>query len=111
MTMTGDLVGTLRYMSPEQALAKRVVIDHRCDIYSLGMTLYELIALRPAFGAADRQELLKQIAFDEPIKLRKVNRSIPREFETIVHKAIEKNPQDRYASRRGTGRGLARIFG
>ena len=62
MTMTGDLVGTLRYMSPEQALAKRVVVDHRTDIYSLGITLYELLALRPAFDGDDRQDLLKQIA-------------------------------------------------
>ena len=98
MTMTGDLVGTLRYMSPEQALAKRVVIDHRSDIYSLGMTLYELVALRPAFGAANRQELLNQIAFDEPRKLRQLNASIPREVETIIHKALEKNPDDRYES-------------
>ncbi len=49
LTMTGDLVGTLRYMSPEQALAKRVPIDHRTDVYSLGATLYELLTLRPAF--------------------------------------------------------------
>ncbi len=98
MTLTGDLVGTLRYMSPEQALAKRVVIDHRSDIYSLGMTLYELIALRPAFGASDRQELLKQIAFEEPKRLRKRFRSVPLELSTIIHKAIEKDPQDRYES-------------
>jgi serine/threonine protein kinase/WD40 repeat protein len=98
MTMTGDLIGTLRYMSPEQALAKRVVIDHRSDTYSLGMTLYELLTLQPAFTASDRQELLKQIAFEDPIKPRQRDRSIPAELETIVLKAIEKNPEDRYAT-------------
>ena len=64
--LTGDLVGTLRYMSPEQALAGRVVVDHRTDVYSLGATLYELLTLRPAFSGTDRQELLRKIAFEEP---------------------------------------------
>jgi serine/threonine protein kinase len=63
MTMTGDLLGTLRYMSPEQALAKRVVVDHRSDIYSLGVTLYELLTLQPVFTGDDRQELLR--SFDQ----------------------------------------------
>jgi WD40 repeat protein/serine/threonine protein kinase len=98
LTMTGDLVGTLRYMSPEQALAKRVVVDHRTDVYSLGATLYELLTLEPAFAGGDRQELLRQIAFEEPRPPRRLNKAIPPELETIVLKALEKNPADRYAS-------------
>jgi tetratricopeptide (TPR) repeat protein len=98
LTMTGDLVGTLRYMSPEQALAQRVVIDHRTDVYSLGATLYELLTLRPVFAGRDRQELLRQIAFDEPQTPRRINKAIPGELETIVLKALAKNPAERYAT-------------
>jgi WD40 repeat protein/serine/threonine protein kinase len=98
MTMTGDIVGTLRYMAPEQALAKRVVIDHRADIYSLGATLYELLTLQPAFGEFDRSSLLNQIAFDEPTALRKLDRHIPAELETIVLKAMSKHQEDRYGT-------------
>jgi tetratricopeptide (TPR) repeat protein len=97
LTMTGDLVGTLRYMSPEQALAKRVLVDHRTDIYSLGVTLYELLTLEPAYRGQDRQELLRQIAFEEPRPPRRLNKAIPAELETIVQKATEKNPTERYA--------------
>jgi tetratricopeptide (TPR) repeat protein len=96
MTMTGDLIGTLRYMSPEQALAKRVTVDHRTDIYSLGITLYELLTHRPAFNGVDREEVLRQIAFEEPTPLRKHNSAIPFDLATIIQKAIEKNPHDRY---------------
>jgi serine/threonine protein kinase/Tfp pilus assembly protein PilF len=103
LTMTGDLMGTLRYMSPEQALAKRVTIDHRTDIYSLGVTLYELLTLKPAFGGRDRQELLRQIAFDDPRPPRRVAPAIPAELETIVLKAMEKNAAERY----GTAQELA----
>jgi serine/threonine protein kinase/tetratricopeptide (TPR) repeat protein len=98
MTMTGDLLGTLRYMSPEQALAKRVIVDHRSDIYSLGVTLYELLTLQPAFAATDRQELLRQIAFEEPRKPRQINARMPQDLETIILKSIEKNPADRYTT-------------
>jgi tetratricopeptide (TPR) repeat protein len=96
LTQTGDLVGTLRYMSPEQALAKRVVIDHRTDVYSLGATLYELLALRPAFDGSDRQEMLRRIAFDEPRRLCRIVKAVPAELETVVLKAMEKRLQDRY---------------
>jgi serine/threonine protein kinase/uncharacterized protein HemY len=98
LTLTGDLVGTLRYMSPEQVLAKRVLIDQRTDIYSLGATLYELLTLEPIFTGRDRQELLRQIAFEEPRPLRRLNKAIPPELETIILKAVEKNPADRYST-------------
>jgi serine/threonine protein kinase/Flp pilus assembly protein TadD len=98
LTMTGDLVGTLRYMSPEQALGKRVIVDQRTDVYSLGATLYELMTLEPVFAGQDRQELLRQIAFDEPRPPRRLNKGIPAELVTIVLKALEKNPAERYAT-------------
>jgi serine/threonine protein kinase/Flp pilus assembly protein TadD len=98
LTMTGQALGTPRYMSPEQALAKRVPIDHRTDVYSLGATLYELLTLRPAFTSEDRHELLRQIAFEDPARPRRLDRGIPAELEIIVLKAMEKRPQDRYST-------------
>ena len=110
LTMTGDVVGTLRYMSPEQALAHRGCVDHRTDIYSWGVTLYELITLRPAFGAVKRHELLRQIEFEEPLFLRQLNRAVPAELETIVRKAMEKDPLDRYASAQDLADDLRRFL-
>jgi serine/threonine protein kinase/tetratricopeptide (TPR) repeat protein len=110
VTLTGDLVGTLRYMSPEQALAKRAAIDHRTDVYSLGATLYELLTLEPVFDGRDRQELLRQIAFDEPRPPRRVRPGIPRELETIVLKAMAKDPCGRYASARELADDLRRFL-
>jgi serine/threonine protein kinase/Flp pilus assembly protein TadD len=98
LTMTGDLLGTLRYMSPEQVLARRVLVDHRTDVYSLGVTLYELLTLEPAFAGTDRAALLRQIAFEEPRPPRQLNRGIPAELETIVLQAVAKNPAERYAT-------------
>jgi serine/threonine protein kinase len=98
LTQTGDLLGTLRYMSPEQAGGQRVLIDHRTDVYSLGATLYELLTLRPIFDGTDRQRLLHQIVHEEPKPPRAVERSIPPELETIVLKAVAKAPADRYAT-------------
>jgi WD40 repeat protein/serine/threonine protein kinase len=110
MTMTGDILGTLRYMSPEQALAKRVVVDHRSDIYSLGVTLYELLTLQPAFTGDDRQELLRQIAFEEPRKPRQISPQIPTDLETIILKSIEKNPADRYSTAQQFANDLQRFL-
>jgi serine/threonine protein kinase/predicted Zn-dependent protease len=109
LTMSGDLVGTLRYMSPEQALAKRVLLDQRTDIYSLGATLYELLTGEPVFTGHDRQELLRQIAFEEPKPLRRHKKAIPAELETIVLKALEKNPADRYATAKELAEELERF--
>jgi serine/threonine protein kinase/Tfp pilus assembly protein PilF len=100
LTLTGDMIGTLRYMSPEQALAKRFLVDHRTDIYSLGVTLYELLTLEPAYDGSDRQELLRQIAFEDPLPPRKLNPAVPSELETIVLKAMAKEIGGRYTSAR-----------
>jgi serine/threonine protein kinase len=100
LTRTGDLMGTLRYMSPEQVRAERGGVDCTTDIYSLGVTLYELITLQPAFAARDRQELLRSILHDDPVPPRKLHPAIPRDLETIILKAMEKEPSARYASAR-----------
>ncbi len=98
ITLTGEVLGTLRYMSPEQALGKRALVDRRTDIYSLGVTLYELLTLAPVFDGQDRQELMQQIANEEPRLPRAVQKSIPVELETVILKAIAKNPIERYAT-------------
>jgi serine/threonine protein kinase/WD40 repeat protein len=98
LTVSGDLLGTLRYMSPEQALAKHGLVDHRTDVYSLGATLYELLTLSPAVDGASKQEVLHRLAFEEPVAPRKLDRSVPAELETVTLKALAKNPGERYAT-------------
>jgi len=98
LTMTGDLVGTLRYMAPEQALAKHGLVDHRADIYALGCTLYELLTSYPAVLGQERGLILHQIAHDEPLPPRKLNKQLPAELETITLKCLAKDPTDRYPS-------------
>jgi serine/threonine protein kinase len=96
LTQTGDVLGTLRYMSPEQASGRRVLLDHRTDVYALGATLYELVTLEPIFPSQNRNELLYQIAHEEPRAPRAWDKAIPVELETIILKAVAKNPADRY---------------
>jgi serine/threonine protein kinase len=96
LTLTGDLVGTLRYMSPEQAKGGNATLDHRTDIYSLGATLYELLTLEPALSGKNREELLCQAAASEYLPPRRLNRAVPAELETIVLKAMANEPGDRY---------------
>jgi serine/threonine protein kinase len=98
LTRTGDLMGTLRYMSPEQAGGQRLPVDPRNDVYSLGATLYELLTLEPLFDGADHRRLLRQILEDDPLPLRAVDPSVPAELETIVLKAVSKSPGERYGT-------------
>jgi serine/threonine protein kinase len=96
LTASGDLVGTVRYMSPEQAQSRRGPVDHRTDVYALGATLYELLTLQPAFPGDDRRELLQRILLEDPRRPRRVNAAVPADLEAIVLKAMEKAPADRY---------------
>ena len=93
LTHTGDIVGTLRYLAPERFNGKG---DLRSDVYSLGLTLYELLTLQPAFDESDRNKLVKQVMRDEPERPRKLNPGVPRDLETVVLKAIARNPAHRY---------------
>ena len=95
VTMTGDIAGTLRYMAPEQFSGQT---DERTDVYSLGLSLYELLALRPAFDDTDRTRLIRRIAHEAPTPLRRVDPRIPRDLETIVLKATARDPGHRYPS-------------
>jgi serine/threonine protein kinase len=110
LTQSGTLVGTLRYMSPEQAAGQRLLIDHRTDVYALGATLYELLTLRPIFDDVDPQALLHKVMHEEPRAPRSVDRSIPAELETIVLKAVAKGPAERYATARDFADDLQRFL-
>jgi serine/threonine protein kinase/Flp pilus assembly protein TadD len=110
LTTTGDVVGTMRYMSPEQAFGRRLEIDHRTDIYALGITLYELATLHRAFAGNDRQALLGQIGNEEPIPPRRHNPAIPGELETIILKSISKSPIERYGSAGAMAEDLRRFL-
>ncbi len=93
LTHTGDIIGTVRYMAPERFQGAG---DARADIYALGLTLYELLALRPAFDETDRASLIRQVTQEDPPRLRRLNRHVPPDLETIIHKAIARDPGRRY---------------
>lgn len=97
LTQTGDIVGTLRYLAPERLKGE---VDLRGDLYSLGVTLYEMLTLRPPFRDHDRARLVQRIADEEPLRPRSIEPAIPHDLETIVLKAIAKDPSDRYPSAR-----------
>jgi WD40 repeat protein/tetratricopeptide (TPR) repeat protein len=101
-----DVIGTLRYMAPERF---RGVSDRRCDLYALGATLYELLTLRPAFESQDRLRLIDQIVHEPPAPPRQLDRGIARDLETIVLKALAKDPKDRFATADELGAELRRF--
>jgi serine/threonine protein kinase len=95
LTLSGEIAGTLLYMSPEQLQGES---DTRSDLYSLGVTLYELLTCQPAFGSATQAGLVYQVSQGLRTTPRAVNPAIPTDLETIVLKATTTDPQQRYAS-------------
>jgi serine/threonine protein kinase len=95
LTSPGDIVGTVRFMAPERFQGKS---DPSSDVYSLGITLYEMLTLRPAFADSNRARLVERVLHEEPPRLRELDPHIPRDLETIVLKATAKDPAHRYPS-------------
>ncbi len=109
LTMTGELVGTPLYMSPEQARRETVPVDHRTDIYSLGATMYEVLSLEPPYRGKDRHDILRRIVEDDPPPLRAHDPFVPRDLETIVSKSMRRAPGGRYATAQALSQDLARF--
>jgi serine/threonine protein kinase len=107
ITLTGDIVGTLQYMAPEQLHG---TVDARADIYGLGLTLYELLTLRPAFAAPDRSRMLQLVDSGNPVSPRRLEPGIPGDLETIVLKAIAREPGGRYQTARDMAEDLRRFL-
>ena len=93
LTQTGDIVGTLRYMAPEMFSGRA---DARSDVCELGLTLYEMLALRPAYDETDRGRLVRQVMNQPPPRLQTLDRHLPRDLVTIIHKAIDRERATRY---------------
>ena len=106
LTHTGDILGTIRYMAPERFSGQ---CDARSDVYSLGLTLYELVALRPAYEASDRHRLMERVLHEEPERLRKLAPGVPRDLETIIAKATARDPAGRYATAAALAEDLRRF--
>jgi serine/threonine protein kinase len=106
-TRTGDIVGTLRNMAPERFEGRS---DGRSDVYSLGATLYELLTLQPLFGEVNRAKLLDRIQHEPPVSPRRLERRVPRDLETIVLKALAKEPAQRYRDAEAMAADLRRFI-
>ena len=97
-TVTKTFAGSPTYASPEQLTRERAAVDHRTDIYSLGVTLYEGVTGRPPHAAESMQKLLHRVLVEEPTPPRRLNPDVPRDLQTVVMEAIEKSPEHRYAT-------------
>jgi eukaryotic-like serine/threonine-protein kinase len=109
-TMTGAVLGTPSFMAPEQARGEVRALDRRTDVYSLGATLYDLLAGRPPFVAEHLWKVLSMVADEEPPPLGAVMKEVPGELETIVMKCLEREPSKRYESARALGDDLQRFL-
>jgi formylglycine-generating enzyme required for sulfatase activity len=98
LTRSDQLLGTLPYMSPEQARVVEVEVDHRTDVYSLGVVLYELLTLRRPFAGATTHELIMHIRSDEPRPVSAINPRVPRDLAVICQHAMSKRLPERYES-------------
>ena len=96
VTVTGELIGSPLYMSPEQVKGDPTNVDHRTDICSLGSTMYEWLTLTPPYPGDTREQVISKILTSEPMSLRAHNLSIPVDLETICLKAIDRDPHRRY---------------
>jgi len=109
ITQTGETIGTPRYMSPEIINPGRQAPDHRSDVYSLGVSLYETLTLRPAFQGEAAEEILLKVLNQEPPRPRTLNPAIPRDLETIVLRATAKRASDRYPDAAALAEDLSRF--
>jgi eukaryotic-like serine/threonine-protein kinase len=109
-TQTGEVLGTPAYMSPEQANGDVHELDRRTDVYSLGATLYDVIAGRPPFVSEHPWKLLVMMALEDPPPLRKVKPEVPKDLETIVMKCLERDRARRYDSARALAEDLQRLL-
>ena len=107
LTHTGDIVGTLRFMAPERFDGHSLP---QSDVYGLGLTLYELLTLRPAFDDTNKARLVEKVLHQPPVPLRKIDARVPRDLETVVLKCIAKDPAERYASAEALAEDLRRFL-
>lgn len=110
MTMSGMIIGTANYMSPEQAHGEKEKIDRRSDVFSLGSTMYELLTGKLAFPGETPMQILLKVIDPDPQPLSKINPAISPDLETIVMKCLEKDPLRRYDSARSLAEDLQRFI-